>query len=111
MSESSLLPFYKTPSEKYTVSIDFTGRLPVSVTLASVVFSAVHVETGANALTTVLQATPGSVDVPNNLLKVNFKDGGEDQIDYLIQALVTLSDGSVLEEVLLLKVRALFRRP
>ncbi len=107
MSESSLLPYYKTPNEKYTTRIDFTGssRLPSGATLSSVAAVAKDVtdEREEVATSTILQGTPASVAHP--YLSVNFAAGGDDAHDYRVQCLVTCSDGSILEEVLDLKVR------
>lgn len=105
MTESSLEPYFKTRSEKFTVRIDFTGRMPSGATLASVVAVAKDVtdDREESATSEVLQATAASVTSP--YLYVNFAAGGLDLHDYRVQALVTCSDGSILEEVLDLRVR------
>lgn len=109
--EASNVPIEKTPGEKWSVDLDFAGKLRSAlVTLSSVACVAKDVteDKEVTATSTVLQGTPASVS--GTVLTINLAAGGQDGHDYLIQALVTCSDGSILEEVIPLKVRERYNR-
>lgn len=109
MSISSHDPIYKTPNEKYTFTIDFTGRLPTGATLSSVVATAKEQDTEESATSEILQTTAAAVDSGTNILSVNLKDGGIADKTYLVRCVVTLSSGAKLEENLTVKVVDYYR--
>lgn len=91
----------KQPAEKYTVSIDFTGRLPASVTVSSGIVSAIKVSTGETDTSVYSSASL----VTTNTTASAILQAGVDGQSYQVTFTVTLSDGSILVEDALLKVR------
>lgn len=99
-------PFTKQPSESYDLAFDFTGKLPSGRTLASGTLAATELASGADATGTVLLAAVAAIDVSANqaLLRVQ---SGADGTDYKLTCVVTLDDGQVLEEDVIMQVREL----
>ena len=99
MSQSTI----KQPQERYTMGFGFTGYLPAGATLSSGTVSAVRLDTGA-ADNSVLDSLALTISGDQALVRV--KDG-LDGVDYKLTFLVTLSNGDVLEEDLIVQVRNL----
>lgn len=94
--------FQKQPGETFPVAIDFSapGALPDSVTISSAVATAFDARTGATA-SSVLSGS-ATTTTTRATQKVT---AGTDGADYHIKILITLSEGSVLEEDLVMEVR------
>lgn len=91
----------KQPAEIFPVSIDFTGRLPEGITVASGTVSAVD-QTTLSADASVYQS--GTLSTTTTTATARLK-AGVDGRNYVVTYTVTLSDGSILVEDILLKVR------
>lgn len=91
--------FTKTAGEQYTVSIDYTDRLPSMATPASCVVSAISLFDGANA-----DALIGTEAVSGNQALVPVQ-GGVDGVDYLLTVATTLSNSNVLVDTMTMRVR------
>jgi len=95
--------FEKQPDEVYPVTVDFTARLPSGVTVASATGSVTNLLTDSaenarlvsTTLTTTSTTATGKVT------------GGLAGVDYRVTFRATLSDSSVLEEDLLMRVTGL----
>ena len=96
--------FDKQPSEDYPIDLDWTGRLPPGKTLSSVAASAKRTDTGADATTLVLGSASPTVSGAKAAVRVK---SGTHGIDYQITLKSTFSDGSVLEDDWLMRVREL----
>lgn len=96
-----MIELEKQPSENKPLAIDFTGKLPAGLSLASGTVSAIRLDTGA-ADNSILASTTMTISGA----KASFRYlGGVSGVDYKITALVTLSDTvTVLEEDVLLRV-------
>ena len=91
----------KQPSENKPLAINFTGKLPAGLALASGTVSAVRLDTGA-ADNSILASTTLTISGAKAILRYL---GGSAGVDYKITALVTLTDTvTVLEEDVLLHV-------
>jgi hypothetical protein len=93
----------KQPSEKYTIPLEYYGKLPppATLTLISSTASAVINGTNTNASSTVLQSTTCLISGTQAWVGVK---GGSDGVTYKITITTTLSDGSILEDDFLLAV-------
>ena len=98
-----MFTFYKQPSEKYTVAIEFADRLPSGRSLASAVISATVYSSGADATSTVVDTPTGTIS--GTQVQFTIK-AGSSTVDYRITIIVTLDNGHTLEEDLLMKVLA-----
>ena len=91
----------KQPVENKPLAIEFKGKLPTGLSLASGTVSALRLDT-AVIDNTILASTTLTIVGTQALLRYL---GGTSGVDYKITALVTLSDTlTVLEENLLLHV-------
>ncbi len=90
----------KQPSENQPLAFEFAGKLPTGTSLASGTVSAVRLDAGTTD-NSVLASTTLTISGTQARFRVQAGTGG---LAYKITALVTLSDGSVLEEDLLLNV-------
>jgi hypothetical protein len=94
--------FYKHPDEAYTVGVSFIDKLPTGANLASADISEViDLLDGSNKSLVVV----GTVDVSGTILEIPVQ-GGTDGHDYLISINATLDNDNVLNERVLMKVRA-----
>ncbi|BFU90161.1 MAG: hypothetical protein NTAFB01_13480 [Nitrospira sp.] len=92
--------FEKQPAEAYTIAFEFSGKLPTGANLSSGTVSVVRLDTGATD-NTVLASTTATIVGTQARVKVQ---SGTTGIDYKITFLVTLSNGDVLEEDVLMQV-------
>lgn len=93
--------FEKQANEKIPKGIDYVGRLPTGATVQSVAVSAAIMPDLTDAAATVLE---GIASVTTTRVTQMLK-AGSDGKDYRITFLTTLSDGSQLEDDLLMQVR------
>lgn len=103
MTTTNERKFQKQPAEAYPIAIDYTNRLPSGLTLASGTVSGTNLATGS-ADNSVLSSTTATLD--GNKLKVKIQAGAHGT-DYKITFLAALSDSSVLEDEIIMQVRAL----
>jgi hypothetical protein len=94
--------FEKQPYEEYTRAFNYFGKLPSGVVPVSAVLSAYNVTDSADATNTVLESTAATVT--GFLVKYKVRAGTTAK-DYKITARGVFSDGSKLEEDILMKVR------
>lgn len=92
--------FEKQSSEAYTIAIEFVGRLPSGASLSSGTVTAQNLSTGATD-TTVLASTTATIATTQAKVKVQ---AGANQTSYKITFTLTLSDASILEEDVTMKV-------
>lgn len=93
--------FTKQPGERWTQAIEFSGKLPSGASLASGTINAVRTDTGAtdnSVLASTTLTITGTQATYTHL-------AGLDGITYQLTALVTLSNGDILEEDVLMQVR------
>lgn len=91
----------KRPTEAYSIAVEFVGKLPAATSLASGTLNAVNRTTGLTD-NTVLASTTATISGTQAIFKGQV---GTSPTDYLITLTVTLNDGSVLVEEVLLQVR------
>jgi hypothetical protein len=91
----------KQPAEKYSISIDFTGRLPTAITVSSGTLSAINQTTMQEDTNVYVSSSLSTTTTTASTTIQNGNDG----TNYLLTFTVTLSDGSILQEDVLLKVR------
>jgi len=100
MPEALLEEFSKQPSEAYPIGVEFSGQLPAGTALVSGTVSAMNMTTGLTD-NAVLGNTTATISGTQSKVKVQ---AGVDGVQYKITFLVTLDDGSILEEDLLMNV-------
>lgn len=93
----------KTPNEKISVALELANRLPTSVTISSGTAAAIDVADGTNATTTVLSSATGAV---SGSTVTWILQAGTTGHTYAITCLVTLSNSDILEEMVILRVKA-----
>jgi hypothetical protein len=93
--------FTKTPSEIFTIRMDFTAKLPTGTTIQSGTVSAINATTGADD-NSVLESTTADVSDTEAQARVKLGVHGE---DYKISFVVTLDNTDVLEEPVTMLVR------
>ncbi len=93
--------FFKQPGEKWTQAIEFAGKLPTGASLQSGTISAVRLDTGATD-NSVLVSTTLTISGTQALYT---HQAGAHGVDYKLTALVTLSNGNLFEEDVLMLVR------
>ncbi len=93
--------FIKQPSEIYPIAFNYAGQLPGGVTISSGTLSARNASTGADASALVLDSTAAAIDGVNVVARVKSGVAG---IDYQLNFLVYLSDASVLEDNMVMRV-------
>ena len=91
----------KQPSEDLVYGIDFADEIASGVSLSSITWSAKRLDTLATD-NTVLQSTTGTVSGTEGRCKII---DGVDGVDYQLTSIATLSDGNVLEDEILMRVR------
>jgi hypothetical protein len=97
-----VLTYIKRPSEAFSIGLEWASKLPTGVTLSSGIMSAVDRTTGADVTGDVLASPAATV----NGTQASFTGiAGASPTDYLITQTVTLSDGSVRVQEVLLQVR------
>ena len=92
----------KRPLEEYGLAVEFAGKLPEGTSLATGAVGAVVHSTGADATSTVLQSNVATISGTQAIFRGK---AGTSPIDYLITVTVTLNDGQILVEEVLLQVR------
>ncbi len=100
MAEQLLESFNKQPGENFPFAVDFAGLLPTGTTISSVAVSAKNLTTNA-VDNSVIDNAVGGVSGTSAVARVK---AGTDGVTYKITFSVTLSDGSVLEEDVLMVV-------
>jgi hypothetical protein len=96
-----MLELTKQPSEKYPIAFEFYGRLPFNTTLVSGVITARNLTDDLDATSVILQSTV--VIISGTQVRVGVQ-GGTHGKTYVITLKVTLSDGSILEDEVRIKV-------
>ena len=94
--------FRKQTSERVAKGYDKTIYLPVGVTISTLGVAAKIYSTGVDATATVVHSS--NIITGNKSVQALMKDGADGQ-DYLITFTLTLSDGQIWEEELLMEVR------
>lgn len=91
----ALQTFSKQPSERYKIAIEWSGKLPSGASLDSGSVSAVDTSDDSDATSTVLASSTAEISGTQSRATVR---AGTDGKTYKITFLVTLDDGSILEE-------------
>lgn len=97
--------FVKQPSEKQTRAFDYSGKLSIgAASISSATVSAIDTSDGTSVSGTVLTSTTAVVSG----YQVRFTvQAGTDGKTYKISTLATLNTGDILEDDVLMKVKAL----
>lgn len=95
--------FEKQPSESYTIEIEFLNRLPSGTTISSGTVSATDLSTSFFD-NSVLASTTATISGTKAKAKVQAGTNGK---NYKLTFLTTLSDSSILEEDVEMRVRAI----
>lgn len=95
--------FSKQPAEILPVTIDFTTRLPSGATISSAVLTALDLTNNGDVSGTIWVSTTGTVSGSKVTGKAR---NGTTERTYKLTFILTLSDGSVLEEDLEMNVLA-----
>lgn len=95
--------FDKQPGESYPIAIEYENKLPSGTTLSSGAVSA-RLLPALTLDNSVLASTTATLDSTRLKVKVQ---AGTDGNNYKITFLATLSDSSVLEDDITMRVRAL----
>lgn len=95
--------FDKQPAEAYLIAIEWSGKLPVGATLVSGTVEATRFP-DLVVDNSVISNTLASVAGTQSIIKVLNGTHGQ---DYRITFMMTLSNGDLLEEDVLMQVRAL----
>lgn len=91
-----VIPFYtKSPTERFTIGLDFTQELPSGVTLTSGICVAINRKTEAVA-TSVLLANGTTVTISGNIGKISI-DGGVSGTWYEVHFTMTCSSSTTLK--------------
>lgn len=101
MAEPLLESFDKQPGENFPFAVEFSGRLPAGLSLASGTVAAVVYSTGVTD-NSVLNSLSATIVETQAIARVK---AGTDGATYKITFTVTLSDGSILEEDVLMNVK------
>lgn len=97
-------PITKQPNERYTVSLDYSSKLPEGATIDHAGVSAWDLTNDMDASSELLSTTIGTVSEDGLYVGVALK-GGIDGREYKVTVLATLSDGEVLEDDVTVYVR------
>lgn len=95
--------FDKQPAEAYLIAVEWAGKLPVGASLVSGTVEATRFP-DLVVDNSVIANTLASVSGTQSIIKVQ---GGEHGRDYRITFMMSLSNGDLLEEDVLMQVRAL----
>lgn len=95
--------FDKQPAEAYLIAIEWAGKLPVGASLVSGTVDATRFPDQVQD-NSVIANTLASVSGTQSIIKVL---NGEHGRDYRITFMMVLSNGDLLEEDVLMQVRAL----
>lgn len=87
--------FEKQPNEQYPIAIEYSGKLPTGTNISSGVWSAIDTSTGADASATVLVDTEATISGTQSRCVVKSGVSGK---TYKLTCLITLNDGSKLED-------------
>lgn len=101
LGQYKMQSFSKQPSEKYPIAIEWSGKLPSGATLSSCTVGAVNNADNTDATGTVLVSPSGTVSGTQSKAIVQ---AGTNNTNYKITFTVVLSDGSILEEDVLMQV-------
>ena len=93
--------FEKQPGESYTITVDYTGKLPSGAEVDSGTVAAVVVQSG-DTDNSVLSSTTATTTTTSAAIKVT---GGTDGEDYKVTFTTTLDNTDVLEDDVLMRVR------
>lgn len=93
--------FQKQVLESYPIAIEYVNRLPSGTSLASAAVAAYQLPDGTLD-NTVTSSTTGTVSGTQVKIRVQAGTHGK---DYKLTVLATLSDGSILEDDVLMQVR------
>lgn len=85
----------KQPNEQYPIAVEYSGKLPATTDLSSGTWSAIDTSTGADATATVLVSSSATISGTQARGVVK---GGISGKTYKLTLLVTLTDGSKLED-------------
>lgn len=91
----ALQTFSKQPSERYKIAIEWSNKLPSGASLDSGSVSAVDTTDDSDATSVVLASSTAEISGTQSRAIVR---AGTDGTTYKITFLVTLDDGSILEE-------------
>lgn len=97
-----MLTYVKRPTEQFSLPVDWASKIPSGATLTSGALTAVNRETGADVTASVLTSSTATVA---GTVASAIGRAGASPTDYLITMTVTLSDGSVRVQEILLQVR------
>lgn len=87
--------FDKQPSERLTLALEWSEKIPTGVSVVSATLSAIRTDTSADATSTVLSSSTGVISGTQVKMTVL---AGTSGVDYKITILTTFSDGTILEE-------------
>lgn len=95
--------FEKTPTEAFTIAVEWANQLPFAATITSGTVAAKNLNDNSNADAEVLAAgTTATISGTQARIKVG---GGKLQTRYRLMFTVTLSNGEVLQEAVIMTVR------
>jgi len=95
--------FSKQPAEIRNWYIDYSNRLPSGVVISSVALSAVDCETGADATSTVVVNTTGTVSANRSIGQFQAGTSGK---AYKLTYLSTLDNGELWEDDVIMRVQS-----
>lgn len=103
MKPTPIETFDKQPAEAYLIAVEWAGKLPAGTLLLTGTVEATRYP-DLVVDNTVIANTLASVSGTQSIIKVL---GGEHGRDYRITFMMTLTNGDLLEEDVLMQVRAL----
>jgi len=92
--------FTKQPTEQYPIAIEFANHLPINTSLNSVLVTAKNSDTSADTTGTVISGLGSVVGTQAKVVVT----GGTDGERHTITFTVTLDDGSILVEDIIMKI-------
>lgn len=101
MKEQDIEEFSKNPSEKITIAIEFSGKLPSGASLSSGTVTAYDQTAGATD-TSVLTSTTATISGTQSKVQVRAGTHGK---NYKITFVNTLDTGDILEDEIIMQVR------
>lgn len=98
--------FPKFPEENFTIEWDFTGKLPIgSTSISTVTGKAYKFHPNQRDKLEDVTATIIASDTNDGLKAQVTVQGGSDEFEYVIKAIVTFDDGSIRVAHAIMKVR------